>query len=57
MSARNGSQSVVKGVCEFFKTLALGSRPSRDSINGGQHVIDAMLKFVPEYFQPERPLR
>src|SRR4029453_13888373 len=57
MSARNGSQSVVKSFCELVKVRALGARPPRDGANCRQHVIDAMLKLVTEHFLPEGTLR
>src|SRR6476659_2129100 len=57
MSARNCSQSVLKGICKLVKVLALGARPPRDGLDSRQHVIDAMLKLVTEHFLPERSLR
>ena len=38
-----GGKAVVERLCEVVEALALRARPLRDSANGRQHVVDAML--------------
>src|SRR3954463_14167596 len=57
MSTRNCGETIVEGLREVVETLAPRARPSRESANGRQHVVDAMLEFVPEYPLMLRALR
>src|SRR4051812_46010391 len=57
MGARNCGETIVEGLREVVETLAPRARPSRESANGRQHVVDAMLELVPEYPFMLRALR